>query len=49
MKHTAVLLLFLCITYPLVTTMTRLKGRGWMFMWRHQLFHRRGPWWLREG
>jgi hypothetical protein len=42
MRHALTLLLFLCVTYPLVSTMNRLKGRSWMFKWRHQLFHRCG-------
>jgi len=43
-KRAAILLLFLCVTYPTITItiMTKVMGRCWMFQWRHQLFHRRG-------
>ena len=37
-----VLLLFLFVLYPLVQTMTRIKGRAGMFVWRNQLQHRIG-------
>jgi hypothetical protein len=39
--------LFLLVTYPLVQAMTRVKGRAGMFIWRHQLADRRGPYWLK--
>ncbi|QBJ04476.1 hypothetical protein HOV23_gp097 [Pseudomonas phage Lana] len=42
MRHWAVLALFLFVTYPTIKVMTKLKGRSWMFKWRHQLFHRCG-------
>lgn len=32
-------------TLPLLN---RVMGRAWMFRWRHQLNHRRGPYWTRN-
>lgn len=44
-EYVLVMLLFLLVIYPTVQIMTRIKGRAWMFMWRNELFHRRGPLW----
>jgi len=37
MHELAVLTLFLLVLYPLVQSMTLIKGRAGMFRWRHQL------------
>ncbi len=37
LSEAAVIAFFLLVQYPVIQTMTRIKGRGWMFRWRNQL------------
>lgn len=45
LRYLTALLFFLLVAYPVVRVMVRVKGRAGMFIWRHQLQDRRGPYW----